>query len=144
MICPKAKSATHCLSELFSIYQNKHGTIRRRADHIVVRLPTIIYLRLTDLWSRPVQKLNFQPMGFRLLGKIINSSTRSYNILTLKIENKKCNEIIQFSFMFFFYCELLYTANIFDVIFTVLNCVRLSTVISLYRLHLIAAPSTEE
>ena len=37
MICPKAKSATHCLTELFSIYQNKHGTIRRRDNHIVVQ-----------------------------------------------------------------------------------------------------------
>ena len=35
-----------------------------------------------------------------------------------------------------------YTANIFDVIFTVFNCVPISTVISLYGLHLIAAPST--
>ena len=30
-------SAVHCLTELFSIYQNKHGTIRRRDDHIVVQ-----------------------------------------------------------------------------------------------------------
>jgi hypothetical protein len=37
-----------------------------------------------------------------------------------------------------------YTANIFDVIFTVFNCVPISTVISLYCLHLIAAPSTVE
>ena len=37
-----------------------------------------------------------------------------------------------------------YTANIFDVIFTVLKCVRLSTVISLYGLLLIAAPTTVE
>ena len=35
-----------------------------------------------------------------------------------------------------------YTANIFKVIFTVFNCVQLSTVVSLYGLHLIAAPST--
>ena len=35
-----------------------------------------------------------------------------------------------------------YTANIFEVIFTVFNCVRISTVISLYGLHFIAAPST--
>ena len=35
-----------------------------------------------------------------------------------------------------------HTANIFKVIFTVFKCVRLSTVISLYGLHLIAAPST--
>ena len=37
MICPKAKSATNCLTELFSIYQNKHGTIRRWDDHIAVQ-----------------------------------------------------------------------------------------------------------
>ena len=37
-----------------------------------------------------------------------------------------------------------YTANIFMVIFTVFKCVRLSTVVSLYGLHLIAAPSTAE
>ena len=36
----------------------------------------------------------------------------------------------------------MYTANIFKVIFTFFNCVRLSTVVSLYGLHLIAAPST--
>ena len=35
-----------------------------------------------------------------------------------------------------------HTANIFKVIFTVFNCVRLSTVVSLYGLHLIAAQST--
>ena len=32
----------------------------------------------------------------------------------------------------------MYTANIFDVIFTGFNCVRLSTVMSLYGLHSIA------
>ena len=37
-----------------------------------------------------------------------------------------------------------FTANIFDVIFTVFKCVLLSTVVSLYGLHLIAAPSTAE
>ena len=37
-----------------------------------------------------------------------------------------------------------YTANIFNVIFTVFKCVPISTVISLYGLHLIAAPSTFE
>ena len=38
--------------------------------------------------------------------------------------------------------SMVYTANIFEVIFTVFNFVRLSTVVSLYGLHLIAAPST--
>ena len=37
-----------------------------------------------------------------------------------------------------------YTANIFNVIFTVFKCVPISTVLSLYGLHLIAAPSTVE
>ena len=40
------------------------------------------------------------------------------------------------------YSQTRCTANIFKVIFTVFNCVRLSTVVSLYGLHLIAAPST--
>ena len=35
MKCPKTKSATHCLIELFPIYQNKHWTIRRRDDQTV-------------------------------------------------------------------------------------------------------------
>ena len=37
LICPRTKLASHCLSELFPIYQNKHWTIRRRDDHIVVQ-----------------------------------------------------------------------------------------------------------
>ena len=36
LICPRAKSSNHCLTELFSIYQNKHWTIRWRDNHIVV------------------------------------------------------------------------------------------------------------
>ena len=39
---------------------------------------------------------------------------------------------------------LCYTANIFDVIFMVFNCVPIFTLISLHGLHLIAAPSTVE
>ena len=33
--CPKSKSLSHCLTELFPIYQNKHWTIRRRKDRFV-------------------------------------------------------------------------------------------------------------
>ena len=40
--------------------------------------------------------------------------------------------------------SVLYTANIFNVIFTVFKCVPISTVISLYGLNLIPAPSTVE
>ena len=37
-----------------------------------------------------------------------------------------------------------YTANIFNVIFTLFMCVPFSTVIPMYGLHLITAPSTVE
>ena len=37
-----------------------------------------------------------------------------------------------------------HTANIFNVFFTLFTCVPLSTVIPLYCLHLITAPSTVE
>ena len=33
---PKSKSLSHCLTELFPIYQNKHWTIRRQEDHTVI------------------------------------------------------------------------------------------------------------
>ena len=42
LICPRTKSANHRLTELFSIYQNKHWTIRRRDDHIVVPSSNLI------------------------------------------------------------------------------------------------------
>ena len=44
--CPRAKSANHCLTELFSIYQNKHLNIRRRDDHIVVPSSNRIKLKI--------------------------------------------------------------------------------------------------
>ena len=33
--CPKSKSLSHCLTELFPFYQNKHWTIQRRDDRSV-------------------------------------------------------------------------------------------------------------
>ena len=36
LIYPKAKPASHCLTELFSIYQNNNWTIRRWNDHTIV------------------------------------------------------------------------------------------------------------
>ena len=36
LICPKTNSATHCVTELFPIYQNKHWTIRRREVILLV------------------------------------------------------------------------------------------------------------
>ena len=50
----------------------------------------------------------------------------------------------QFKYSAIIACTSKCTANIFNVIFTVFKCVRLYTVISLYGLRLIAAPSTVE
>ena len=46
--------------------------------------------------------------------------------------------------LLFAFADIHHTANIFDVIFTVFSCVPISTVILLYDLHLIAAPSKVE
>ena len=51
---------------------------------------------------------------------------------------------IKVRILFCFQSRLCYNANIFNIIFTLFTCVPLSTVISLYCLHLIAAPSTVE
>ena len=50
--CPKAKSANHCITKLFPIYQNKNWTIRRQDNHTVVPLscPTILYWRFSDFY----------------------------------------------------------------------------------------------
>ena len=44
--CPRTKSASHCLTEIFPIYQNKHWTISRRDNHIVVPLSNRIKLKI--------------------------------------------------------------------------------------------------
>ena len=46
LICPKNKSASRCLTELFPIYPNNHWTIRRRDDHIVVPSSNRIKLKI--------------------------------------------------------------------------------------------------
>ena len=44
--CPKSKSLSHCLTELFPIYQNKHWTIRWWDDHTVVPFSHRIILKI--------------------------------------------------------------------------------------------------
>ena len=44
--CPKSKSLSHCLTELFPIYQNEHWTIRRRDDCFVDPLSHGIILKI--------------------------------------------------------------------------------------------------
>ena len=46
LICPKAKSATHCLTKLFPIYQNTHWTIRQQDNHTFVPLSHHIILKI--------------------------------------------------------------------------------------------------
>ena len=44
LVCPRTNSASHCLTELFPMYQNKDsGMIISLSNR-----PTVIYLRLTD------------------------------------------------------------------------------------------------
>ena len=43
--CPKAKSATHSLTELFPIFQNKHWTIKQWEDRTVVPSSHCIILK---------------------------------------------------------------------------------------------------
>ena len=60
MICPKTKSATHCLTEVFPIYQNKHWTIRQWDDRsidpsshgIILKIVIfIMYVMDGSLWN---------------------------------------------------------------------------------------------
>ena len=46
LISPETKSTTHCLTESFSIYENKHWTVRRRDDHSVNLLSYRIILKI--------------------------------------------------------------------------------------------------
>ena len=77
--CPRAKSTNHCRTELFSIYQNKHWTIRRRDNHIVV--PSSHHIKLKIDW--------FHIKIFGLIGKGTDETP-----------NVTCNSKIQILFPF--------------------------------------------
>ena len=49
--CPKSKSLSHCLTELFPFYQNKHWTIQRRNDGSV---------------DQPFHRILWKIVGFQL------------------------------------------------------------------------------
>ena len=52
MKCPQTKSATHCLTKLFPIYQNKHWNIQRHGTIVLsTHRPSVLYWRLMDFWS---------------------------------------------------------------------------------------------
>ena len=48
LICPKTKSANHCLTELFPIYQNKQWTIKWREDRSVDPSSLRIMLKIVN------------------------------------------------------------------------------------------------
>ena len=76
---------------------------------------------------------------FRLFSSVLVSVLRtSIDVLSMSKSRNYVTWIANLTKLFL----SVYTANIFEVIFTVFNCVRISTVISLYGLHFIAAPST--
>ena len=62
LICPKNKSASHCLTELFPIYPNNHWTIRWRDNHIVVPSSNRIKLKI-DWFLVLVRKALFTTAG---------------------------------------------------------------------------------
>ena len=51
LIYPKAKPASHCLTELFSIYQNNNCTIRRWNDHTIVPSSHRIILKIVRIYA---------------------------------------------------------------------------------------------
>ena len=53
----KSKSLSHCLTELFPIYQNKHWTVRRQDNHSVNPSSHRITLLKFDM---PLAELNFK------------------------------------------------------------------------------------
>ena len=57
LICPRTKSASHCLTELFQIYQNKHWTIRRRDDHIVVPSSNRIKSKVDWIYVKTLERI---------------------------------------------------------------------------------------
>ena len=61
----------------------------------------------------------------------------------MKNNNDKAESILP-QMCYALFIEIPHTAKIFNVIFTVFKCVIISTVISLYGLHLIASPRTVE
>ena len=73
MKCPRAKSANHCITELFSIYQNKPWTIRRPDNHIVVPSSNRIKLKIdwflvSEGWGTSSEKVGIRVyLFFRVL-----------------------------------------------------------------------------
>ena len=94
-------------------------------------VPLSFYSLWFTLWS---VSLHIRWMVKRWIGwlKIGTSCHGKYSVVS--INSRTFSKILHSWFI--------YSANIFKVIFTVFNCLPVSTVISLYGLHLITAPST--
>ena len=78
LICPRAKSSNQYLTKSFSIYQNKHWTIRRWDDHSMTNRPTVLNWRLSDFWLSSLLwfTITVQDLGRQLLC-VLSSALRT-------------------------------------------------------------------
>ena len=85
LICPRTKSASHCLTELFPIHRNKHWTIRRRDDNIVIQ------------WSnRNIFKVDwFYMYSFSLQCKYLQCSCYTNNFPQIELEVRMAGKILE-------------------------------------------------
>ena len=88
MKCPRAKSSNHCLTELFSIYQNKHWTIRRRDNHIVVQSSHLNISKI-DWLLVLIMNMSLWPKRVHIYAFLTASSSFAI-ILGLRFIIKKC------------------------------------------------------
>ena len=81
--CPKSKSLSHCLTELFPIYQNKHWTIRWQDDSSVnpsshrIMLKIVGFLKKTGNHKTDKQTTNSETTN--------TNSTRNFFTKRMKI-----------------------------------------------------------
>ena len=96
MICPKTKSATHRLSELFPIYQNKHWTIRQQDDRSVDPSSHRIILKIVGFLVHLLCtqcNVKFFRLRYHLIFVFVSSS---FIVLCSVISNKdrKCRVLL--------------------------------------------------
>ena len=128
---------------------------RRRGSNLAWELGTLPLHQL-DLLVAMCDQIHFTPLFYqtstlkqdienlnrvwRIFCRIARFSAEFNGLFKTWLKNDTIS-LARLSFFLKLHNRFGYTANIFEVIFTVFNCVRISTVIMLYGLHFIAAPS---
>ena len=116
LICPKTKSATHCLTELFPIYQNKHWTIRWHDNPFVdPSSHRICILKIVGFQYSPL-KCSSDLEGTLLdsSGAVYGKSEYAWKVCVYNQERKNLHKRLRF-FLFFdniFYCMLFFAIPI--------------------------------